>query len=104
VLGLESDPTVAKLWGPVIGPLVAMVLAGYLVEVLFGALDLVPADRSATVVEASFSWNYTSWLNLAFLVLTALLLLRFVRTGGVPMLRMTGGGAPDAHDEHHDHR
>ena len=111
---ITSDPTAAKIWGPVIGPLVAvlsfgcsignvplaavlwnggifggvvsfifadliivpiiliyrkyygtgaalritgifylaMVAAGYIVEVLFGLLGLVPTTRSATVIEA----------------------------------------------------
>jgi uncharacterized membrane protein YraQ (UPF0718 family) len=166
---LTSDPTAAKIWGPVIGPLLAvlsfvcsignvplaavlwnggisfggvvsfifadliivpiiliyrkyygtkaalritgtfylaMVLAGYLVEALFGLLHLIPTSRSATVVEAGFSWNYTAWLNLAFLALTGVLLTRFVRTGGIPMLKMMGGAPPPAetapgHSEHH---
>jgi uncharacterized membrane protein YraQ (UPF0718 family) len=162
---LANDATAAKLWGPVIGPLVAvvsfvcsignvplaavlwnggisfggvisfifddliivpiiliyrkyygtkaalritgifylaMVLAGYAIELLFGVLGLIPDERSATVVEASFSWNYTTWLNIAFLMLTALLLVRFVRTGGIPMLKMMGG-APQTQGNHHDH-
>ena len=47
------------------------------------------------VMEQGITWNYTTWLNIAFLILTALLLVRFVRTGGMPMLRMMGG-SPDA--------
>jgi hypothetical protein len=43
-------------------------------------------ERSAKVVEASVSWNYKTYLNIAFLALTALLVWRFVRTGGLPML------------------
>lgn len=70
---------------------VAMVFAGYAVELLFGALGLVPSERSAAVVEASFQWNYATWLNLAFLGLTAVLLVRFVRTGGIGMLRAMSG-------------
>ena len=168
---LQDDPTAAKLWGPLIGPLVAavsfvcsignvplaavlwnggisfggvisfifadliivpiiliyrkyygtkaalritgafylaMAAAGYVIEIVFGALGLVPDVRSAKVVEASFAWNYTTWLNLAFLVLTAFLVVRFVRTGGLPMLRMMGGppetgGSASHHHEHHDH-
>jgi uncharacterized membrane protein YraQ (UPF0718 family) len=162
---LTNDPTASRVWGPVIGPLVAvvsfvcsignvplaavlwnggisfggvvsfifadliivpiiliyrkyygtraalritgifylaMVLAGYVIEILFGILGLVPDERSATVVEATFSWNYTTWLNLGFLVLTFLLVVRFVRTGGVPMLRMMGG-SPEAAGGHHGH-
>jgi hypothetical protein len=31
------------------------------------------------VVEASITWNYTTWLNLAFLVLAGLLVWRFLK-------------------------
>jgi hypothetical protein len=51
--------------------------------------------------------NYTSVLNIAFLVLAAVLVFRFVRTGGVPMLRTMGGGpahdAPTASSSPRDH-
>jgi uncharacterized membrane protein YraQ (UPF0718 family) len=166
-LFLSGDPTAAKLWGPVIGPLVAilsfvcsvgnvplaavlwnggisfggvvafvfadliivpiiniyrkyyglrmalfitgafyasMVAAGYLIEILFGVTGLVPGDRNATVVmKAHISWNYTTWLNIVFLLLAGALLIRFVRSGGVPMLRMMGG-SPSSETEHeHEH-
>jgi uncharacterized membrane protein YraQ (UPF0718 family) len=65
-----------------------MVAAGLLVEVLFGALGLVPTERNAKVVEASVTWNYTTVLNLVFLVLAAVLVVRFLGTGGPEMLRM----------------
>lgn len=81
---------------------VSMVVAGYLVEILFGATGLIPTERNAMVMEASFSWNYTTWLNIAFLVLSAVLVARFIQTGGIPMLRMMGG-SPDAEHDHHDH-
>ena len=71
----------------------AMVVAGYLVELAFHVTGLVPSERSATVVGASISWNYTTWLNISFLALSAVLVTRFVRTGGAPMLRMMGGDA-----------
>ncbi len=73
---------------------VAMAAAGYLIEVVFAALGLIPAERSATVLEARVSWNYTTWLNLVFLAVAALLVVRFVRTGGPSMLRMMGGEPP----------
>jgi uncharacterized membrane protein YraQ (UPF0718 family) len=163
---LTDDPTVAQFWGPIIGPLVAvvsfvcsignvplaavlwnggisfggvvsfifadlivvpiiliyrkyygtkaalritgifyvaMMLAGYVVELLFNLLDLVPDNRSAKVVEASFQWNYTTWLNIAFLVLTVALMLRFVRAGGIGMLRAMGGARTDGDHEAHGH-
>jgi hypothetical protein len=52
---------------------------------------LVPDGRNAKVEDIAVSWNYTTWLNLVFLVVAAVLVVRFVRTGGVPMLRMMGG-------------
>jgi uncharacterized protein len=74
----------------------SMVSAGYLVELLFGAASLVPAERSAVVMGAGLSWNYTSWLNIASLILAAVLVARFIRSGGIPMLAMMGGSA-DTH-------
>lgn len=54
---------------------------------------------------AHLSWNYTTLLNIAFLLLAAVLVVRFVRTGGMAMLRMMGGGPDDAahHDQHEQH-
>ncbi len=69
----------------------AMVAAGYAVEVIFGALGLVPDGVRADVVEPSISWNYTTWLNIVALALSTLLVARFYSTGGKPMLAMMGG-------------
>jgi uncharacterized membrane protein YraQ (UPF0718 family) len=82
---------------------VAMVGAGYVVEILFAATGLIPERRMAMVMEAGISWNYTTWLNIAFLILAALLVIRFLRTGGVSMLRMMGGapGSDSTDDAHH---
>jgi uncharacterized membrane protein YraQ (UPF0718 family) len=66
----------------------AMAGAALIVEVIFSLLGLVPTERNARVVEASVAWNYTSWLNITFLLLAALLIWRFLRTGGPAMLRM----------------
>ncbi len=81
----------------------AMVVAGYAVELLFGVTGLIPAERSAKVMEAGISWNYTTWLNIAFLVLAVVLVVRFVRTGGIAMLKMMGGDPEDAQTGGHDH-
>ena len=158
---LVNHPTIAKLWGPMIGPLVAVVafvcsvgniplaavlwnggisfggviafifadlivlpvlniyrkyyglkMAGFLfatfyvsmavaaliVEFVFGALGLVPQQRHAQVVAAAISWNYTTWLNIGFLVLAGALVWRFLRTGGPEMLQMMNRpAAGDAH-------
>ena len=148
---LTDHPVLAKLWGPLVGPLVAMLscvcsignvplaavlwnggisfggvvafifadlivlpilniyrkyygrrmslfllgtfyltmaAAGLAVDLVFEALGLVPSTRNAKVVEASFTWNYTTVLNLLFLLLAAVLLVRFLRTKGPEMLRM----------------
>jgi uncharacterized membrane protein YraQ (UPF0718 family) len=148
---LTDHPLLAKLWGPLVGPLVAMLsfvcsignvplaavlwnggisfggviafifadlivlpilniyrkyygprmslfllgtfyltmaAAGLLVDLLFEALGLVPTTRHAKVVEAHITLNYTSILNILFLALAAVLLERFLRTGGPAMLRM----------------
>jgi uncharacterized protein len=82
----------------------SMVVAGYLVELIFGAAGFIPSQRNAMVMDAGISWNYTTWLNIAFLGLAAALVVRFVTTGGIPMLRMMGGSPADAeHDHGHDH-
>jgi uncharacterized protein len=153
-LFLEGHPTAAKIWGPIIGPLVAivsfvcsignvplaavlwnggisfggvlafifadlivlpildiyrkyygwrmagfllatfyvaMVGAGLIVEFLFDGLGLIPSERDAKVVEASVTWNYTTVLNILFLGLAGLLVLRYFRHGGgLAMLRAMG--------------
>ncbi|GAA0440858.1 membrane protein [Acrocarpospora corrugata] len=150
VFFFSDDPLAAKLWGPVIGPLVAVmsfvcsignvplavvlwksgisfggviafifadllilpilhiyrkyyglrmtlfllgtfylaaVVAGYAVEFLFGALGLIPDQAHARLPAEGITWNYTTWLNIVFLVLAGMLLVRFFRTGGLGMLR-----------------
>jgi uncharacterized protein len=154
-LFFTNDPTAAKIWGPIIGPLVAvaafvcsignvplaavlwnggisfggvvsfifadliiipiiviyakyygrpmaalitgvfyvaMVAAGYAVEILFAPLHLIPTGvRHASVGEHGITWNYTTWLNICFLILAAALIWRFLTTGGRHMLKMMGG-------------
>jgi len=79
----------------------AMAAAGYVVELAFGGLGLIPDRARATIPDQGVSWDYTTWLNIVFLALAAALVIRFARTGGVAMLRMMGG-PPDGHDQH-DH-
>ena len=66
----------------------AMAAAAFVVEFLFQGLGLVPTARDAKVSEANVSWNYTTVLNIAFLCLAAVLVWRFLKSGGLPMLRM----------------
>ncbi|MFL5943018.1 MAG: permease [Gaiellaceae bacterium] len=144
-LFLESHPTFAKFWGPLIGPAVAMlsfvcsignvplaavlwnggisfggvlafifadllilpiidiyrryygwrmaafivvtfyasmVAAGLIVEFLFQGLGLTPMDRNAKVVTARVTWNYSTYLNIVFLAVAAVLVWRYFRRGG----------------------
>jgi uncharacterized membrane protein YraQ (UPF0718 family) len=153
-LFFQGHPLVAKLWGPLIGPLVAvvsfvcsignvplagvlwnggisfggvvsfifadliilpiiiiyrkyygtkmalfitatfyatMVAAGYVIEILFGVLHLVPNERNAKIAEAAITWNYTTFLNIAFLLIAAVLVVRFARTNGMAMFNMMNG-------------
>jgi hypothetical protein len=50
-----------------------MSLAGLATEGIFRAAGLVPSTRPAQVAVARFQWNYTTYLNIAFLTLFALL-------------------------------
>jgi uncharacterized protein len=80
-----------------------MVSAGYVIELLFSALGLVPSERHARVTEVSIHWDYTTILNIVALGVAAGLVFRFVRTGGMPMLKMMGGGPVAGPATHHDH-
>ena len=76
-----------KMAGIIVGVFyVAMALAALLIEFLFELLGLIPSQRSAQIVETSISFNYTTVLNIIFLAVAALLLVRFFRTGGPRML------------------
>jgi uncharacterized membrane protein YraQ (UPF0718 family) len=144
-LFLEHHTTLAKFWGPLIGPLVAilsfvcsignvplaavlwnggisfggvlafifadllilpiidiyrryygwrmagfivatfyatMVAAGLVVEFVFQGIGLQPAVRNAKVVAARVSWNYSTYLNIVFLAVAAVLIVRYFRRGG----------------------
>ena len=71
----------------------AMTLAGYAVEILFALFHLTPHIRNATVLEPGITFNYTSLLNIVFLLVSTALVWRFLRTGGPKMLRMMSKSA-----------
>jgi uncharacterized protein len=165
-LFLTSHHTVAKLWGPLIGPLIAilsfvcsignvplaavlwnggisfggvlafifadliilpildiyrkyygwrmagfllatfyatMAAAGLIVEFLFQVLGLTRTERNAKVEMANIHWNYTTILNIIFLAIAAVLVWRFIRTGGLPMLRMMNKPLEPPAQEAHAH-
>ncbi|MFB2771331.1 permease [Pelatocladus sp. BLCC-F211] len=79
----------------------AMVSAALIIEILFQILGLIPQEHNAKVVEASIQFNYTTVLNILFLALAVLLVIRFFKTGGPHMLQMMNSGSKHEHSEHH---
>jgi uncharacterized membrane protein YraQ (UPF0718 family) len=81
----------------------AMAGAAYVIEILFGLLHAIPAGRRMVVAEMGFSWSYTTWLDLAALILAAVLFWRFLETGGPAMLKAMEHPDPHDHAHHHQH-
>lgn len=82
----------------------AMVIAGYAVEILAQLFNLVPHVRNATVLEASVSFNYTTVLNIIFIAVSVLVVIRFFKTGGREMLKMMKMPAePQSQHAQHEH-
>jgi uncharacterized protein len=67
---------------------VTMALAGYLVELLFSVLGIIPTNRNISAITQGPTWDYTTVLNIIFLCIAGVLVWRFLRTGGPAMLRM----------------
>jgi uncharacterized membrane protein YraQ (UPF0718 family) len=79
-----------------------MVIGGYVVELLFAVTGLRPTGpRAAHVNAAAITWNYTTILNIVFLLLAIAFITRFFTTGGRPMLTMMNGTPEAPHDHHH---
>lgn len=76
-----------------------MAIAGYVVELVFGAFGRIPTNRSVARISEGISFNYTSVLDVLFLLLAAVLVWRFVRTGGLPMLGMMDEPLPDVEQD-----
>lgn len=75
---------------------IAMVLAGYFVEIIFQLLHSIP-NQTIVLSGTLPMWFYTTVLNGIFLVIAIILILRFFKTGGPDMLKMMEGA------EHHHH-
>jgi uncharacterized membrane protein YraQ (UPF0718 family) len=77
---------------------ISMASAALAVEALFAALHLIPAHHQIALMNESVHWNYTTLLNIAFIAISALTLIRFLRTGGPAMLREMSNApaSPDA--------
>jgi len=98
VCSVGNIPLAAVLWngGISFGGVIAFIYADLLVLPIidiyrkyygcFELLGLIPSQRSAQIVETSISFNYTTVLNIIFLAVAALLVVRFFRTGGPKML------------------
>ena len=94
------DPMAAFLLGTFYA---TMALAGLAIEFLFEGLGIERHARNAKVVMASVTWNYTTFLNVVFLLVAAALLwLYFRRGGGLEMLRTMNQPLAEG-DEHHAH-
>jgi uncharacterized membrane protein YraQ (UPF0718 family) len=79
-----------------------MVAAGLVVEFLFQGLGIERHARNAKVEMASVSWNYTTFLNILFLLLASALVWRYFRRGGGwAMLKMMD--EPMDHGGHGEH-
>jgi uncharacterized protein len=76
-----------------------MAAAGLIVDLIFKVVGLEPTGaRHAKVTDAGVTWNYTTVLNIVFLLLAALLVARYFRKGGgLAMLRMMNGPIGEHH-------
>jgi uncharacterized membrane protein YraQ (UPF0718 family) len=75
----------------------AMVAAGYAVEIIFFLTGMIPIDRHVKILSIAAGWDYTAVLNAVFLAISGLLLVIFLRTDGPMMLRMMKGGSHHGH-------
>jgi uncharacterized membrane protein YraQ (UPF0718 family) len=82
---------------------VAMALAGFIIGELFQLFGLTPAHHFIAVFQTAPSWNYNTFLDFAAVGLIALLGWRFLRTGGVEMLRMMESAPAGDHHQHEQH-
>jgi uncharacterized membrane protein YraQ (UPF0718 family) len=81
-----------------------MVAAGLVVEFVFQGLGIERHARNAKVEMASVTWNYTTYLNIVFLLLGASLVWRYFRRGGGwAMLKLMDEPTGHEHHAHHAH-
>ncbi len=80
----------------------AMAGAGYLIEIIFGALGLIPERSNLQTVVSGISLNYTTVLNVIFLIFALIMLTRFFKVGGYTMLKMMNEPEISEH-EHMQH-
>jgi uncharacterized protein len=80
-----------------------MTAAGLIVDLIFKATGTEPSGaRHAKVTDGGVSWNYTTALNIVFLIFAAVLIVRYFRRGGgITMLRMMSKPMPEHHARGH---
>lgn len=66
----------------------AMVAAGLVIEIVFDALGLIPPRGNLDVLHTMISLNYTTVLNIIFILVALTMVVRFLRSGGYMMLKM----------------
>jgi YHS domain-containing protein len=77
-----------------------MVVAALAVHGLFSAFGLVPTERPSidSITERPIAWNYTTWLNIVFTLVTAALVALTMRHGAKdPVCGMTVDKAKTPH-------
>src|SRR5260370_17473946 len=65
---------------------------------------IIPTNRQVVAITEGIQFNYISVLNILFLLLAAVLVIRFLHTGGQPMLRMMNTPAHDMSPQRRDER
>ena len=84
--------------------LATMVAAALAVDGIFSALGLVPTHRPSinSISERAITWNYTTWLNIVFFAVAALLIGLTLRRGAKdPVCGMTVDRDKTPHRSHH---
>ena len=76
----------------------SIVAAGLVIDAVFHTLGAVPTSRQVSVFTAGIALDYDTVLNIVFLVVTAVLGIRFLSTGGVAMLRMMDSSPVHLHE------
>lgn len=84
----------------ILGTFYISMAAALVVEFAFQWLGLIPRHGGAQVSEVAITFNYTTILNIVFLAMAALLIARFMKTGGARMLRTMKADPMPEHGGH----
>src|SRR5258708_18049164 len=71
-----------------------MAVSGFVVGVAFNITGLTPAHHAVRVLQSHPEWNYTTFLDIAFMALILVLGYRFLKSGGPQILRAIEGSPP----------